>query len=175
MQHATAEIEVLIDDQNGGAEIARANRGREARATAAGDDDVDVVVPANAARLRRRFAGPEQRRSTQACRGARRDEVAPAQAAIGNVGTVALGLVLLSHVESSPESSTGTRVTNQSSRQRPRRHLDPELGGRPVQPIRPRAGKKPLLRSSAAESSEISTPMGNISMNVIGSRNNGFA
>ena len=46
MQHASAEIEVLVDDEHRGAEIAGANRGREARAPAARDDDVDVVVPA---------------------------------------------------------------------------------------------------------------------------------
>ncbi len=59
MQHAAAEIEVLVDDEHARAKIARADRGREARAAAAGDDDVDVVIPRGGAALAFRAAGIE--------------------------------------------------------------------------------------------------------------------
>ena len=51
VQHAAAEIEVLIDDEHGGAEIAGPDRGREPGAAAAGDDDVEVVIPGGRAAL----------------------------------------------------------------------------------------------------------------------------
>ena len=45
VQHLAAEVEVLIDDEHRRAEIARANRRRKARAPAADDDDIGLVVP----------------------------------------------------------------------------------------------------------------------------------
>ena len=45
MQHPAAEIEVLIDDEHAGTEVAGANGRRDPGTAATGDDHIDLVVP----------------------------------------------------------------------------------------------------------------------------------
>ena len=83
VQHSAADVEGGLDDEHVGAEIARANRRREPRATGADDEDVAFVVPADLAAsawiLRFGTARAEQRRRSEPCRAAR-DDVSPRDA-----------------------------------------------------------------------------------------------
>ena len=103
VQHAAAEVEVLVDDEDTGAEIARADRSRQSRTAATRNDDVGLVVPLRGGALAVRAACVEQHRGAEARGGARLQQVAAAYAFFfGELRLVVPGLVLLRHVELSP-------------------------------------------------------------------------
>ena len=84
MQHATAEVEILIDHQHTGPAINRANGRSQARAPAPRDDDVHLIVPddlpgATRGDLRLRFSRLEESRGSQSGGDPCFDEIAAVQ------------------------------------------------------------------------------------------------
>ena len=86
VQHPAAEVEILVDDEHGRAEIARPNRRRQARAAAADDHDIGFVVPGDGLGARRSLRAclvrVEQGRGPDTGRSAGLDEIPPAEAAL---------------------------------------------------------------------------------------------
>ena len=92
VEHLSTGLVVLLDHDNGRAQIARADRGGQAHATAADDDNVCFVVPLNfvASRLlclRLRADGAGQHGGTRA-HDAMLEERAPAQASLAKFGSL---------------------------------------------------------------------------------------
>ena len=113
VQHLAAKVEVLIDDDHRRAEIARANRRRKARAPAADDDDIGLVVPPDGLGRRHlgrcRSRGREHRCRADTGRCARLDEIAPADGLLVLIPAILLNDVpLLGHLFTSREAPLGT-------------------------------------------------------------------
>ena len=93
VQHSAADVEGRLDDEHGGAEIARPDRGREPGAACADYDDVVLVVPAvSRAGLSLRALRTEQRSGPEPG-GRGRDDVSPRDA--GVVGVIEIVRVLV--------------------------------------------------------------------------------